>query len=237
MTTTTTSTTAKAVSTTSTTTSPTTTTAPPPRPTSGSILFADDFEGFASGRTWADGKTYGNWVNEFTGFGWAGIDVDGSKVLAAAPQPSTDPGETHASLVRSVPAFGDVDVTVRMKTAQQLRTPTPNAWETAWFLWHYTDNTHFYYLALKPNGWELGKEDPAYPGAQRFLRTGSSPSFPIGEWNTVRVVHVGNTMTVYANGTALTSFTDTERPYTGGSVALYNEDSEMHFDDMVVRLP
>ena len=30
-------------------------------------------------------------------------------------------------------------------------------------LWRFLDDNHFYYLVLKPNGWEIGKADPAYP--------------------------------------------------------------------------
>ena len=201
------------------------------------VAFSDDMEGFGVTRGWVDGGRYGGWVDVFNGYGWAGIDVDGSKVLAAAPAASTRPDETHAALIRSGATFGDIDVTVRMKTVRQLRTPQPNSWETTWFLWHYADNVHFYYLVLKPNGWELGKEDPAYPGAQRFLATGSSPTFPVGRWNSVRVRQVGNTMAVDVDGVPLASFVDNERPYTGGAIALYSEDAEVRFDDVVVKRP
>lgn len=97
------------------------------------------------------------------------------------------------------------------------------------------DSAHFYYLALKPSGWELGKRDPAYPGGQRFLATGATPSFPIGTWEHVEVTQAtdGNghpTFTVKAtvNGIPVTlaTFTDTERPYLSGKVGNYNEDSQ-----------
>ncbi|MDP9016976.1 MAG: calcium-binding protein, partial [Candidatus Eremiobacteraeota bacterium] len=93
----------------------------------------------------------------------------------------------------------------------------------------YQDDVHFYYIILKPNGWELGKEDPAYPDAQRFLATGNTPQYPIGSTNSLRVVQVGATITISANGTILTTFTDTERPYTGGALGLYCEDARVHF--------
>ena len=50
----------------------------------------------------------------------------GSRTLQEKPKASTSPGETHAGLVTSVARFGDMDATVRYKTVQQLRTPTPN---------------------------------------------------------------------------------------------------------------
>ena len=125
---------------------------------------------------------------------------------------------------------------VRPEVRKQLRTgSTPNAWEVGWVLWHYTDDTHFYYLALKPDGWELGKEDPAYPGAQRFLRTASSPTFTVGSWHKVTVQQVANVITVSADGVALGSFTDLERPYLSGRLGLYTEDAQVHFDDVTVN--
>ena len=87
---------------------------------------------------------------------------------------------------------------------------------------------------MKPNGWEVGKADPAYPGAQRFLATGSSKKFLVGTWSSVKVRHVGATMTVWADGQQLTEFTDTERPYTSGSVGFYNEDAKTYFDNVRV---
>ena len=155
--------------------------------------------------------------------------------MTQTPKVATQPSVTHASLATSTTSFEDIDLTVRMRTVSQLRTGSaPNPWEVPWLLWHYTDNYHFYYVILKPNGWELGKEDPAYPGAQRFLATGGG-SFAVGPWYTVRVRQVGNTMTVWANGTELVTFTDNERPYASGRLGLYNEDSHVHFDDVVVR--
>jgi hypothetical protein len=205
--------------------------------TTPATLFADDFSGLPLGTGWLDGSTHGGWVSTYNGYGLNGTDLDGTQVLTESPKVSTTSGVTHASLVNTTASFGDMDTTVRLRTVQQLRTPTPNAWEVAWVLWHYTDDTHFYYLALKPNGWELGKEDPAYPGAQRYLATSSSPTYAVGAWHTVRVRQIGNVMTVWADGAQLASFTDNERPYTSGTLGLYNEDSLVHFDDVKVTTP
>jgi hypothetical protein len=200
-------------------------------------LFADDFGSVPLATGWLDGSTHGGWVSTYNGYGSNGTAVDGSQVLTESPKVSTTSGTTHASLVNTTASFADMDTTVRLRTVQQLRTPTPNAWEVAWVLWHYTDDTHFYYLALKPNGWELGKEDPAYPGAQRYLKTSGSPTYAVGSWHTVRVRQIGSAMTVWADGTQLASFTDTERPYVSGTLGLYNEDSLVHFDDVKVTSP
>ena len=215
--------------------SPAATATPAPAPTA--TLFADDFSGLPLATGWLDGTTHGGWVSTYNGYGANGTALDGTAVLTEAPKVSTTSGVTHASLVNTAASFGDMDTTVRLRTVQQLRTPAPNAWEVAWVLWHYTDDTHFYYLALKPNGWELGKEDPAYPGAQRYLATSGSPTYAVGAWHTVRVRQVGNVMTVWADGTQLTTFTDNERPYASGTLGLYNEDSLVHFDDVSVTTP
>jgi len=204
---------------------------------SGIALLADGFESLTVGLPWSEGETHGPWRLGFNGYGTVGIEQDGSKVLAQAPRPSQNADETHAALVTSVAAFGDLDLTARVRTVAQLRTPTPNPWEVAWLLWNYTDNTHFYYVLLRPTGWELGKEDPAYPGAQRFLATGSTPSFPIGPWHTIRVRQVANSITIWVNGTLLTTFTDTEKPYLRGSLGMYTEDAVAHFDDVSVSQP
>ena len=190
-----------------------------------------------AGTPWQDGQVYSAWRSRFNGYGVTKVRVLDHRVLSQRPRAATRPAETHASLVTSRERFGNIDVTARMRTVRQLRTGSkPNPWEVAWFLWNYKDNVHFYYLALKPNGWELGKEDPAYPGAQRFLSTGAG-SFRIGRWYGVRVRQVGNVITVWANGVRLTRIRDTERPYLSGRVGLYNEDAKVQFRRIIVRTP
>ena len=195
---------------------------------------SDGFEGYAVGQAWQDGTSHGPWVAEFDGYGTTSVERDGSNVLSLSPAASRSQSETHAALVRTAQRFGDLDVTVRLRTVTQLRTGTPNPWEVGWVLWHYGDNTHFYYVALKPNGWELGKEDPAYPGAQRFLQADSSPTFAVGSWHNIGIHQSGATMTISADGATLGSFTDGERPYLGGSVGLYSEDARVHVDSVSV---
>ena len=157
-----------------------------------------------------------------------------NQVMWVAPAASTSSSETHAALVTSNTTFtNDVSFKGTTRTIKQLRKNNPaNAWEVSWLVWNFKDNTHFYYVVLKPNGWELGKEDPAYPGAQRFLANGSNIKFPVGSWNTFEILHnqATATMTVKVNGTILTTFTDNERPYTSGKVGFYAEDSEVELD-------
>ena len=198
------------------------------------VLLEDGFASLPLGMNWADGSRHGNWRDQFGGYGKVGITLDGTHVQASSPKASKSPSETHAALVTSLVSFGDVDITVKMKTIKQLRTPRPNPWEMAWVLWHYTDDVHFYYVILKTNGWELGKEDPAYPGNQRFLITDSSPAFRPGTWYVVHIQQVGASINVWVGGTKLGSFTDRQRPYTWGSLGLYCEDSYVGFANVLV---
>jgi hypothetical protein len=197
----------------------------------------ETFAGIPAGLTWADGHTYGAWRADFNGYGRTQVRVLDRRVLSERPKASTRRSETHASLVTTRIVPRDVQVTLSLRTVRQLRTGSaPNPWEVGWVLWHYTDNHHFYYVALKPTGWEIGKEDPAYPGYQRFLATGSK-RFAVGVWHTVTIRQVGNVIQVWADGVGLTTFRDLQRPYLYGRVGLYNEDSEVNFSNVVVRTP
>lgn len=152
------------------------------------------------------------------------------------PEVSASPAQTHACLVTSTATFESITASVSLTTLAQLRAGSaPNPWEVAWLIWAYTSDTAFYSLNLKPNGWELGKEDASYPGAQRFLATAATPAFPIGKPYAVRVTQTGATMTVNVNGTELVSYTDTENPYLSGSVGLYCEDSHVQFAPVTVN--
>lgn len=184
-----------------------------------------------TGVPWIDGQVYGGWFGRFNGYGVVeALEAAPSQTsLSLWPATSTTPSQTHSALVTSTAFFGDFDAGVIVTTLAQLRTPVPNTWEVGWVLWHYTDDEHFYYIILKPNGWELGKEDPAYPGSQRYLATGSSPRFSVGVPYQVRITQSGNAMTLWVNGVLLTSFTDAERPYTSGNLGLYCEDSRVTY--------
>ena len=198
--------------------------------------FTESFASYPLNVCLADGASLGPWTSAFGGYGCSQVETDGANDwLEETPFASVSPSETHSSLVLG-PAFSaPITFSARVYTAAQLRKNTPpNPWEVAWVFWNYRDNSHFYYFQAKPNGWELGKEDPAYAGSQRFLATGTAPLFPIGAWYAVKVVQIQETITVYVNGQLITTFTDTQNPYTAGSIGLYNEDSDVRFADVVV---
>ncbi|MFJ5777247.1 calcium-binding protein [Streptomyces sp. NPDC093094] len=177
---------------------------------------------------WTDGSMHGRWLSVFNGHG-TNYGDDG--FLALSPRAATDPGNTHAGLVVSTATYTDVTFEARMRTVRQLREPRPNPWEVPWLVWGYSDPEHFYYITLKPNGWELGKRDPAYPGGQRFLATGHQ-RYRVGDWHRVRVEQRGAVLEVGVSGEPLVTFTDTERPYLLGSVGAYTEDATVRFEGL-----
>ncbi|XUL87492.1 calcium-binding protein [Streptomyces galilaeus] len=177
---------------------------------------------------WTDGSTHGRWVSVFNGHGTNLGDDDS---LSLSPRAAEDPGTTHAGLVVSTASYGDVRYEARMRTVRQLRDPDPNPWEVPWLVWAYTDPEHFYYITLKPNGWELGKRDPGYPGGQRFLATGRT-KYPVGAWYRVRVQQDAAVLAVAVDGKSLVTFTDSERPYLQGRVGAYTEDASVKFEDL-----
>jgi len=203
-----------------------------------STYFVDDnFSGYSTGTCLSDGTTFGPWTDVFGGGGCTKITTVGSNnVLELSPTAAGSSGNTYSSLTKLFSTSGDIYVSVNLKTVQQLRT-TPNPWEVGWVLWNYTDNNHFYYFIPKTNGWELGKET-LVNGVQTqvFLATGSSPTYPINNSYTVEIQQVGSTITVWVNGTQVTSYTDSGG-YTSGSVAVYTEDAKVDFYNITATAP
>lgn len=195
------------------------------------------------------GVKNGAWVEEHNGYGGVGVGKlkNGTKILYQSPQPSKSSGETHSSLVLSKSEFKTSKIRLRSRVVKQLRTPKPNPWETAWLLWNYKNNHRFYYFNLKTEGWELGKvdnrkKDPKgpsclwpeylncfYPGAQRFLKTGSWPRTKVGVWDKVTVSQEVNVISVYVAGKRVVKYRDFIDPYYSGRVGLYSEDAFVQF--------
>ena len=180
---------------------------------------------------WADGETHGRWTAVYNGHGRT-VGTDQQVVLE--PNAATSSDVTHGSLVHTTETYQDADFEITMKTEEQVREGSPNVWEVGWVLWNFRDNDHFYAVALKPNGWEISKQDPDYPGSQRFLVTGEDKKFPIGQDYRVTIEQDWPRMTVSVDGQVLATVTDTERPYRGGSIGLYTEDARVRFTDLSV---
>ena len=173
---------------------------------------------------------YGNWLLRFKGEG--GLvqikDTADGRVLSENPGSTTT---TQASMVSSVACMGDLDITFTVRTGKQLL-PAPEPYQTAWVCWHLADNSHFYYFTLKTNGWEFGKEDPAYRGMQRFIDSGDNPKAAInGPFVKIRVQQHGNHIAIDV-GPFHREWDDGERPYLTGHLGLYNEDAEVEFSSV-----
>lgn len=189
--------------------------------------FTDEFSNYATSTCFEDGTKFGPWTAVFDGYGCISTTTLGEDhALVLQPKTSTLPTESHAALVVGPRFTAPYNYDIRFFNQSQLRTGSaPNPWEVAWVVWDYTDNDHFYYFIAKPTGWELGKRDPAYPGGQRNLASGTNLIYPIGQWNYVRVEQVKNKLTVYANGSKVVSFTDKLNPYLSGQIGIYSEDA------------
>ena len=212
--------------------------------TASEVLF-DDFSSYTRNTCFTDGTVFGPWTDVFGG-GTPGVNScteiisDGYKQwLQLSPEVATIPTDTHASLSTGTFIAAPSTFTVHLNTLAQLRTGSaPNNWEVGWVLWDYTDDNHFYDFIPKVNGWELDKEDPAYPGNQRIMATGGSPNFSTGTWHYVQVVQTvigsSNTMTVSVDGTQYVTYTDTATPYFSGNIGVYTEEATVAFEDVAV---
>lgn len=188
------------------------------------------------------------------------VTSDHALRLESSPNPEADQwGDTASSIVVSTNSVGDFDETVRLRTLAQLRNEAvpagsrgePNGWEVAWFGWHFIksgDDVAYYYVILKPNGFEFAKVDqrPKNPdgsyvleGGQRYLVTATT-QFPIGVWYTLRIRQIGAAMTVWVDDQEMASFTDgpgsldwhqQETILKQGAWVYYHEDARVEFDD------
>ncbi len=187
-------------------------------------------QGCAAGNDpWTDGEERGQFRAVYNGYGTVTGD---DEQIELHPKSAADLSVTHGGLVVTRETFDDVDFDVVMTTEEQVRLDAPNPWEVAWTLWNYTDDDHFYAVALKPNGWEISKQDPAYPGSQRYLATGKTPVFPVGESYLVSVEQTDGEMVVSVGDQVLASVVDEERPYRSGSIGFYTEDASVRFESL-----
>ena len=185
------------------------------------------------------GSGHRQWLTVFNGYGHSDVTGSGAaQTITIAPARTRSRRATHSALVVSRRRYGDFVATVRVQTLRQLRhgaAGTPHPWEVGWVVWHYTSDQSFYALTLEPTGWLLSKQDPSYPGGERFLASGRTPLFRVGVPHSVGIVQVGDQITVSGDGHLLTRFTDTRQAYLRGSFGAYSEDSDARFSDIRVR--
>ena len=120
----------------------------------------DNFVGqyfLGEGQTSPNGK----WKNVYSGYGSTGVkhNYDGRNAFWLYPQTSTSPSVTHAAFVKSTDKFCNFSMNFDINTVNQMRKNSPaNTWEVGWIFFRYVDDTHHYYLLVKPNGIELERK-------------------------------------------------------------------------------
>jgi hypothetical protein len=194
---------------------------------------------------WGEGEQHGYWQLAYGGYGPVASSAQGIVLSPAPPTDHTNNSDTHSALMLGTQVCGPkLEFIATVELLSQHRTP-PNPWESPWLVWGYTGGPfaiggglvtsgRFNYLALKPNGWEIGITDPAGVGGQVFLYTGESPTLARKmrvkirqDRGRVRVWHA-----VKGAWVPIADKTD-ERFYQRGSVGLYCEDSTVRFSDIL----
>ncbi len=190
------------------------------------VRIDEDFTGYGRLAPLDDGDRFGPWRVVFDGnYDAPSVRVrDGA--LRLRPQPVRSAQRTESALVVSRERFDaeSLHLEASWVTRAHTRTGTPNPWEVGWLVWDYVDNDHFTYLILKPNGWEVGRRDPAFPGGQRFIADDTRPRTRLGVERTASVDRIGTRTTVRVDGRELVTF-DVGPYETRGSVGMYCEDS------------
>lgn len=198
----------------------------------GNVLY-DNWAGYPAYQPWPEGSTHGPWRDVFNGYGTTEVipAAQPGSATHALYQSCPNNGVDHSCLVVTNTSYGDMTEWLYIDEYS----PGVYPWETGWVLWHYTDNAHFYDLILKSNGWEVDQENPAYPDGQRFIASGSTPTFG-SSWYLVGIKQQGAAITVWAGGVQLVSFTD-PAPYLAGSAGFYTESASTLFGGVSVDSP
>lgn len=191
------------------------------------VLFAEDFEALPIADRWADDSLHGAWRCVYSGNGASGIELAGTHVHTERPATAT--GSALTATTRN--DFADIDVTLRVSTLEQLRASADRN-EAATLLWRYdAANDAGYYFAVGPGGWELGRRSK---GTLSPLASGGE-ACALGATCTLRVRHVGASVTSFVDGRPAASLTGATLP--AGQIGLYVDGAHVHFDDLVVRAP
>jgi hypothetical protein len=162
---------------------------------------------------------------------WGAASFTGGGVTLASQAPVTA-SETHSALITSKRTWQDSTISFTTNTLQQLRrNDAPNVWEVGWVMFHFTDLENYYWFMLKTNGFELGKKQGS--DTQIFLVTGDLPAIAVGQSRQIEVRTQGPRIRVFVEGTKYVDYVD-PHPLAAGSVGLYEEDSHVRFDSVVV---
>lgn len=221
-------------------------------------LFCEDFETKSINFT-ADGQTSsdGKWKCVYKSNGVA-TSADGTFYI----KPEFVSGQTRAVNVQTTAQYGNFEVDFWMKTDSQNRGTLGANWEVGWFMWHYTDKVHHYFLQLQKNGQvEIGRKDYSTIIEQEiYLYTSGAGKVanPIGTWHnynlTVTKIATGSQRIILKiDGIQICDITDNgtigsdsnknyarpDPPSTqieNGKFGLYCEDAAVRYDNIVVKV-
>ncbi len=197
----------------------------------------------------------GRWEGKYTTGDVADIRLDKDDatkfVFYQKATAATASNITHANKILSVQRFRNFILDVDTKTIAQRRlNDPPNPWEVAWILFRHSDDYHHYYFILKTNGIEFGKKDnETTTEEQIFLYTDSTPTLTLDTWYHIKIMAQGAHFMVWVDGVLVVNVIDNgvgppvpfppNRPATpkmyDGSIALYNEDAEVYFKNLIVN--
>ena len=210
----------------------------------GQVRTTEPFDGDEV--TLLDSGRWGIWQLLWAGGGRATV---GGGLLRMAPAAPDAGNPTRSILMTGPESPGTVWLSARLRTVEQLRDPSPNPWESAWLVWAVRQGpsgVEMEYLAVKPNGLELGIVDLTprepgapcawpdlsgclHPGGQRFIAT-TGDGVPVGEWAEVEVRREAGSCTVLVGGVTAIEVAMPAMP--AGRVGVYSEDAAIEVDEI-----
>ena len=199
--------------------------------------------------TLKDGQISPNklWKSMYNGYGVIGVrnislpsstrsSLEIGKVMYMAPRQVTSPNNTSACLLLSQQTFKDFEANFYMRTLSHTRKNTkPKNWETAWFMFRYTDllpngktedKHHHYYFYIAKNGMiEIGKKDyVVFPNGlitpdgvkhegvdqeqQQYLTTEPKVTFRLKKWFKIKLICKGSNIKLWVDDVLKADITD-----------------------------
>lgn len=168
-----------------------------------------------------------HWRTEYDGFG----KVDFQDGVVLSPGIADRPSVTHAALVttRALADLRDFAISVTFENRRALRSPAANPWEVFWLFFNYRSDgaggKSTNYLALKPNGLELGKAWGEVE--QEFLWTAPEPTVAFGRNESFVLIKRGTSLTLRKDGKNFALGDQAKLFDQEGSFGLYTEDAEV----------
>lgn len=187
--------------------------------------------------------TTSEWSVPYTGYGSVKFNLNNT--VQFAPQAATSPAITHATLLLAnkylSSPIANFRISLSIVNEQQLRTPTPNAWEVFWLFFNYTVDSNgkkqTNYFTFKSTGVELGTAFDER--GQQFLFTSPSPTMLLGQTYNLIIEKRTGIFTAYINNILVLSFNSSgaavplfESP---GTIGLYTEDARVKISALSIE--